>query len=108
MGLVIFAINICILISCGLGAYFRLHSAIDAKTKKEADFHFSLLLAMIAYFIANAFAFYTGYKAYILYPSDVRSDILPYRLADRSIMLFVSIILILVGRAIKGVFKHEE
>lgn len=108
MGLIIFIINVAILISCSIGIYFRFHSAVQAETKKETDFHFALLLAMVAFFIANVFAFYTGYKAYIISPSNVRSDIIPYRLADRSIMLFVSVILLFVGKLIRGVFKEEE
>ena len=108
IGLVVFLINVTIIICCTVGSYYRFHSAVNAQTKREADQHFLVLLCFLTFLVANSFALYTGYKAYILNPSLIRSDLIIYRLADRSAMLLVSIGLMLLGRSIKGVFKHEE
>lgn len=108
MGIVVLVINITVILCCSIGSYFRFKSAIHAKTKLEADQHFIILLCFLTFLVANSIALYTGYVAFIDKPSMVRSELVQFRLADRSAMLVVSILMIVWGWRIKGVLKDEE
>lgn len=105
IGIALMVINVATLIICSIGAYLRFNASIKAETKREADQHFILLMVFLAFLSGNLFAFYTGYKAYVLDTSIIRSDIILQRLIDRSCMLSVSILLTWGGRLIPELKK---
>lgn len=97
IGLVITLLNVSILflLSYNLVKCYLCATNIDkAQSKTDVDFYFLQMLATMIFFIANAIALYTGILSFLIKPYTQLTDIVWWRLLDRTGMLATSIVLI--------------
>ena len=108
IGIMLLLLNSSIILTLVFGAFYRLKSVQDSEHKNELDINFMVLLVSLVFLFSNSFAFYTGYKYYIINGGISDPDILMARLVDRAGMLAVAILLIFIGKNISKTITEKN
>lgn len=109
IGIMLLLLNSSIILSLIFGVVYRLKSQQRIKRLRDFDMNFLVLFASAVFLFASCFAFYTGYKYYIINGGISDKDIIVARFVDRTAMLVVSVLFILMGRNIsKNITENED